>query len=212
MLRFAPAVIVRHACLILSLVGLSGAALSCRADEPAADEPTAEAAADPAAIDPEAIDPEAIDPEAIDPEAIDPEAIKNLEAAYPAAAAGKTRHVILLPHKERGAEGDVKVEIVAGRTIDTDGVNTVRFGGELRERDIPGWGFSYFEVDSLGAPLSTRIAPAPGTPTVKAFAAGPRMLVRYNSRLPLVVYAPEGTEIRWRLWRAEGELAPAEAR
>jgi ecotin len=192
MLRFAPASIVRRACLILLLVGLSGAALSGRADERAADEPTAEAAADP--------------------EAIDPEAIKNLKAAYPAAPAGKTRHVILLPHKERGAEGDVKVEIVAGRTIDTDGVNTVRFGGEFRERDIPGWGFSYFEVDALGAPLSTRIAPAPGTPTVKTFVAGPRMLVRYNSRLPLVVYAPEGTEIRWRLWHPEGDLAPAEAR
>ena len=192
MLRFAPTSIVRRACLILSLVSLLAGAPFCRADEPAADEPAAEAAADPAAID--------------------PEAIKNLKAAYPAAPAGKTRHVILLPHKERGAEGDVKVEIVAGRTIDTDGVNTVRFGGELRERDIPGWGFSYFEVDSLGAPLSTRIAPAPGTPTVKAFAAGPRMLVRYNSRLPLVVYAPEGTEIRWRLWHPEGDLAPAEAR
>ena len=190
--RFAPASIVRHACLILSLVSLSAGAPFCRADERAADEPTAEAAADP--------------------EAIDPEAIKNLKAAYPAAAAGMTRHVILLPHKERDAEGDVKVEIVAGRTIDTDGVTTVRFGGELRERDIPGWGFSYFEVDSLGAPLSTRIAPAPGTPTVRAFAPGPRMLVRYNSRLPLVVYAPEGTEIRWRLWRPEGDLAPAEAR
>ena len=189
MLRFAPASIVRrHACLILSLVSLSAGVPFCRADEPAADKPAA------------------------DPAAIDPEAIKNLKAAYPAAAAGKTRHVILLPHKERGAEDDFKVEIVAGRTIDTDGVNTVRFGGELRERDIPGWGFSYFEVDALGAPLSTRIAPAPGTPTVKAFAAGPRMLVRYNSRLPLVVYAPEGTEIRWRLWHPEGDLAPAEAR
>ena len=105
MLRFAPASIVRRACLILSLVSLSAGALFCRAEERAADEPTAEATA------------------------IDPEAIKNLKAAYPAAAAGKTRHVILLPHKERGAEGDVKVEIVAGRTIDTDGVNTVRFGG-----------------------------------------------------------------------------------
>ena len=140
------------------------------------------------------------------------EAVKNLEAAYPAAAAGKTRHVILLPHKERGVEDDFKVEIVAGRTIDTDGVNTYRFGGEFRERDIPGWGFSYFEVDALTAPISTRIAPAPGTPTVKAFAPGPRMLVRYNSRLPLVVYAPEGTEIRWRLWRAEGQPQPAGVR
>ena len=182
--RFAPAKLVVHrACLILSLVILAGSGRVCRADEPT------DAAG-----------------------AIDPEAIRNLEAAYPAAAAGKTRHVILLPSKERDEEEDVKVEIIAGRTIDTDGVNTYRFGGEFRERDIPGWGFSYFEVDALGAPLSTRIAPAPGTPTVKAFAPGPRMLVRYNSRLPLVVYAPEGVEVRSRVWRAEGEPVPAAVR
>ena len=142
----------------------------------------------------------------------DPEAVKNLEAAYPPAAAGKTRHVILLPHKERGEEDDFKVEIVAGRTIDTDGVNQVRFGGEFREKDIPGWGYSFFEVDALAGPLSTRVAPAPGTPTEKRFVPGPRMLVRYNSRLPLVVYTPEGTEVRHRLWRADGDLAPAEVR
>lgn len=187
--RFAPASIVcRRACLILSMVILTGAALHGRAEEPAADEPATAAGR------------------------IDPEAVKNLEAAYPAAAAGKTRHVILLPHKERGAEDDFKVEIIAGRTIDTDGVNTSRFGGEFRERDIPGWGFSYFEVDALGGPLSTRIAPTPGAPTEKRFVPGPRMLVGYNSRLPLVVYAPAGTEIRWRLWRAEAEPQPAAAR
>jgi len=152
------------------------------------------------------------DEPAADTGRIDPEAVKHLEAAYPAAAAGKTRHVILLPHKERGEEDDFKVEIVAGRTIDTDGVNQVRFGGEFREKDIPGWGFSYFEVDALGGPLSTRIAPAPGATTEKRFVAGPRMLVGYNSRLPLVVYTSAGTEVRFRLWRTDGALAPAEVR
>jgi len=182
--RFAPASIVcRRAYLILSMVILTGAPLHGRADEPAADAA-----------------------------AVDPEAVKNLEAAYPAAAAGKTRHVILLPHKERGDEDDFKVEIVAGRTIDTDGVNQVRCGGEFREKNIAGWGFSYFEVDALGGPLSTRIAPTPGAPTEKRFVPGPRMLVGYNSRLPLVVYAPAGTEVRFRLWRADGALAPAETR
>ena len=122
------------------------------------------------------------------------------------------RHVILLPHKERGEEDDFKVEIVAGRTIDTDGVNTVRFGGEFREKDIPGWGFSFFEVDALPGPLSTRIAPPPGTPSEKRFVAGPKLLVAYNSRLPLVVYAPEGVEIRSRVWRAEGEGVAADRR
>lgn len=139
-----------------------------------------------------------------------PEALDNLAKAYPPAAAGKTRHVILLPAVE--GEENLKVEIVAGRSIDTDGVNRYRLGGEFREKDIPGWGFSFFEVDALSGPVSTRIAPAPGTPTEKRFVAGPSVLVRYNSRLPLVVYAPEGVEIRSRVWRAEGEPAPAEVR
>jgi len=38
------------------------------------------------------------------------------------------------------------------------------------------------------------------------------MLVRYNSRLPIVVYAPEGVEVRFRTWRADGEPSPAEVR
>jgi ecotin len=28
-------------------------------------------------------------------------------------------------------------------------------------------------------------------------------LVRYNSRLPLVIYVPEGVEVRYRVWRAD---------
>lgn len=146
------------------------------------------------------------------PAAPSPEAIQNLEAAYPKAGAGKVRHVILLPEVAEEEAEHLKVEIVAGRTIDTDGVNRVRFGGELREKDIPGWGFSFFEVDALPGPLSTRIAPAPGTPTVKRFVAGPSVLVRYNSRLPIVVYTPAGVEVRSRVWRADGEPAPAEVR
>lgn len=145
------------------------------------------------------------------PPAGTPEAIRNLEQAYPPAPAGKVRHVILLPEAE-GEEENLKLEIVAGRTIETDGVNRYRLGGEFREKDIPGWGFSFFEVDALSGPLSTRIAPPPGTPSEKRFVAGPKLLVRYNSRLPLVVYAPEGVEIRSRVWRAEGEPVPAAVR
>lgn len=141
-----------------------------------------------------------------------PEAVQNLEAAYPKASAGKVRHVILLPAIPEEEAENLKVEIVAGRTIDTDGVNRYRFGGEFREKDIPGWGFSFFEVDALPGPLSTRIAPLQSAPPEKRFVAGPRLLTRYNSRLPVVVYAPEGVEVRFRTWRADGEPTPAETR
>lgn len=135
----------------------------------------------------------------------DPEAVQNLEKAYPAAPAGRERKVVLLPQKTREEEGDFKVELVVGRTIETDGVNRYRFGGTLEERDIPGWGFSYFDaVGNFDAPAATRIA-ADG-PREPRFVAGPRLLLPYNSRLPLVVMVPTGCEVRWRLWRADGEL------
>lgn len=31
-------------------------------------------------------------------------------------------------------------------------------------------------------------------------------LIRYNSRLPLVVYVPVGVEVRYRIWRAEEKV------
>ncbi len=142
---------------------------------------------------------------------VDPGAIKNLEAAYPKAPEGMTRKVILLPHKERGEEDDFQVEIVVGKSIVTDGINTYGFGGDLREVDIPGWGFSYWQAEGkFEAPVQTRIGGA-GTATPK-FVAGPRRLVRYNSRLPLVVMVPEDCEVRWRTWKAAEGFAPADER
>lgn len=144
--------------------------------------------------------------------AVDPEAVKNLDAAYPRPPAGRERHVVLLPHKTREEEGDFKVEVVVGRSIETDGVNRYRFGGTLEERDIPGWGFSYYDaVGSFDVPASTRIA-AGDEPRERRFVPGPGLLVPYNSRLPLVVMAPAGCEVRWRLWKADGELVPAPTR
>jgi ecotin len=37
---------------------------------------------------------------------------------------------------------------------------------------------------------------------------GEPYMVRYNSRLPIVVYVPTGTEVRYRVWTA-GYLQPA---
>lgn len=135
---------------------------------------------------------------------VDPDAVRNLEKAYPPAPVGRVRKVLLLPHKTRDEEGDFKVEIVVGRTIETDGVNRHRFAGTLEERDIAGWGFSYYDaVGGFDIPAATRIAAGPARE--RQFVAGPRLLVPYNSRLPLVVMVPTGCEVRWRLWRTDGE-------
>ncbi len=139
---------------------------------------------------------------------IDPDAIKNLEAAYPPAAEGRERKVILLPHVERGADESLQVELLVGRVMETDGVNSYRLGGAIHERNIDGWGFSYFEVEGNLSNAASTLIGGPTDPAPR-FVPGPRRTVRYNSRLPLVVMVPAGAELRWRIWKAADEWETA---
>ena len=41
-----------------------------------------------------------------------------------------------------------------------------------------------------------------GSEKIKQFVSGTPLLIRYNSRLPIVVYAPEDYEIKYRIWTA----------
>ena len=58
--------------------------------------------------------------------------------------------------------------------------------------------------------MSTMMAPPEGGNQVEAFVAGSSLLVRYNSRLPIVIYAPNKYEIRYRTWEASEKTWQAE--
>jgi ecotin len=126
--------------------------------------------------------------------------------AFPAAQEGMERIVIVLPHKERGEEGAFKVELVAGKTMSTDGVNQMRLGTAIEPRPLKGWGYTFYEVTGSGHAMSTLMAPPPGSPKVERFVAGTHLTIRYNSRLPIVIYAPKGYEVRYRIWQAPAEF------
>jgi ecotin len=130
--------------------------------------------------------------------------------AFPAAKEGMERFVIVLPHKERGAEDDFKVELVPGKTMLTDGVNLTQVGMKIEPRPLEGWGYTYYEVTGRGLAMSTMMAVPPGTPQVEKFVSGTPLLIRYNSRLPVVIYAPRGYEIRYRIWQAPKDSTAAE--
>lgn len=130
--------------------------------------------------------------------------------AFPPAKDGMERFVIVLPPKERGEEDDFQVEIIVGKEMLTDGVNRVRLGNTIEPRPLPRWGYTYYEVIGSSASMSTMMAPPPGAPMVKTFVTGTPLLVRYNSRLPIVVYVPTGYEVRYRIWLAPGTAEKAE--
>lgn len=67
-----------------------------------------------------------------------------------------------------------------------------------------------YVVRDLGQMFSTAIAVDPDTPKVQRFVTlgGEPELVRYNSRLPLVVYVPEEAEVRYRIWSPRGDGEP----
>jgi ecotin len=58
----------------------------------------------------------------------------------------------------------------------------------------------------------TLMAINPNEPKVNRFITlgGDPHLIRYNSNLPIVVYVPEGVEVRYRIWSAEAEAKVVE--
>jgi ecotin len=128
----------------------------------------------------------------------------NLKA-YPAPEAGMKRCVMLLEPKQ--VEADYRVELQVGKTVDVDNVNRYFFGGTLEEVNVEGWGFPKYVVKELGPMAGTRIAPDPNAPKAKRFVSlgGEPQLLRYNSRLPVVVYVPADAEVRLRVWKAVPE-------
>ena len=130
----------------------------------------------------------------------------NLEA-FPEAEKGMTRFVLELPAQNN--ESDFKVELVVGRTVLTDEHNRYFFDGTIEEVDIEGWGYTRYVVNELGPMAGTLMAVDPNIPKVERFISlgGEPYLIRYNSRLPIVVYVPEGTEVKYRIWQADKEFS-----
>lgn len=128
-------------------------------------------------------------------------------APYPAAGDGYQRHVIWLP--EQADETLYKLEIIPGQRMQTD-CNTHAMTGTLQERTLAGWGYTYYELSDVSGPMSTLMA-CPDNSTVEAFVPvrGKGGLLRYNSKLPVVVYAPQGIEVRYRVWAADTVLRVA---
>ena len=128
------------------------------------------------------------------------EAIKNLKP-YPAVLNNLERHVLFL--EEKTDENLFKVELIAGKTMEVD-CNHHGLVGNFSEETLQGWGYTYHVFATENQVISTLMGCPNNTKTEKFVSAQP-ITVRYNSRLPIVVYLPEGVELKYRIWTAGPE-------
>ena len=132
---------------------------------------------------------------------------------YPAAQPGQQRLVIRLPVVDQPDEH--KLELLVGKTMQVD-CNRRFFGARLTTKIAEGWGFDYHVVGPIGPAASTMMACATDEPKRDVFvsanlsrANGEAGLLRYNPKLPVVVFVPEGFELRYRVWRAGADVGTA---
>jgi ecotin len=123
---------------------------------------------------------------------------------WPQVGEGEVRWVFRVPALER--EQDFKVEIRVGKEIEVD-CNKVILGGSLARETIQGWGYPLYRISQIGPGASTLMACPENEPATLRFVAvqGEGFLQRYNSKLPYVVYVPDGFEVRYRVWTAGEE-------
>jgi ecotin len=109
-------------------------------------------------------------------------------------------------------EAAFKVELIVGKTVEVDAHNRYFFGGQISTETIQGWGFERYLVKQIGPMAGTLMAIDPKAPKLARFVSlgGEPFLIRYNSRLPIVVYVPAGIEVRYRIWTASPETKSME--
>ncbi|MGE8064293.1 serine protease inhibitor ecotin [Pseudomonas sp. NPDC089569] len=128
-------------------------------------------------------------------------------APYPKAESGFTRQAIHLP--AQGKEEDLRVEILAGKPLTVD-CNRQRLGGTLEEKNLEGWGYPFYRLEKVSGPASTLMA-CPDGKSKQDFVPviGDGFMLRYNSKLPIVLYVPQGVEVRYRVWSASDKIEKA---
>lgn len=127
------------------------------------------------------------------------EAEKNLKAYDKVLiGGGMERYVIYVDPK--ADESQLSIELIGGKTILAD-CNRHILMGKFEKHTVEGWGYDYYVFETKGNIASTMMA-CPNSSKTEKFVTAEGLNIRYNSRLPIVVYLPKEYGLNYRIWTA----------
>lgn len=123
-------------------------------------------------------------------------------SAFPKAEKGYKMVVIEVPHSEN--DDSKKIEFFAGKNLETDSCNTHNLQGTFENSELKGWGYNYYTFKTNGNVMTTNMG-CSDTKKIFKFVKAEHKLVRYNGRMPIVIYVPEEYEVRFKIYKSEAE-------
>ncbi|MFV7786118.1 MULTISPECIES: serine protease inhibitor ecotin [Shewanella] len=128
---------------------------------------------------------------------------------FPAPDNGLVQHILTLPKLEN--ETDYRIEIAIGRSEQVD-CNKHSLKGEISQHTVQGWGYNYYQVDTIVQGPSTMMACFDKAKKTAFLTLPQKLNLEYDSRLPKVFYLPAGAQLRYRVWQAIGDYQYSEAK
>jgi ecotin len=125
----------------------------------------------------------------------------SLKELKPYPLPTKTEKRIVIHVAPTSDESLQKVELVVGKIKEIDCNRHGLTESDISDVGLKGWGYPLFKAHAGDKMTSTRMA-CPDNKLEKAFVSGKSILIRYNSRLPIVIYTEPDTVIQYRLWSA----------
>ncbi|MGX9463451.1 serine protease inhibitor ecotin [Shewanella sp. A14] len=121
---------------------------------------------------------------------------------YPAPKTGMVQHILTLPSLVNEANYMLEIQVGKHTAVDCNKVNLM---GEIETLSLAGWGLTYYQVNNVIYGPTTRMM-CTEAKTNKFITLNQSVTLSYDSRQPKVFYLPEGTELRYRIWKAVSQF------
>lgn len=128
------------------------------------------------------------------------EMVTNPLNVYPKAPEGMKQHIFTLEKKEK--EEDYQLELRFGKDKMLDCNQHSFLSGELKEMTAEGWQYPYYSFSGKDEMRQTlMLCPETEKSLKRVYYPVMNSMFPYNSKLPLVVYAPKDVKIEVHIWK-----------